>query len=98
MKGLYSNRPSTMLNGRLPVIAVSASIDEHHRPSLEQAGLCGFLNKPVSFQRLREIMLGVVDADGRKKTLYEVGLFQRGGWLRDVSTQSSSNTSVGVGA
>lgn len=76
------------LNGRVPIIAVSASLIEKERQTYIDAGFDGWILKPISFARLKEIMTGIVDRDVRKKNLYEPGRWESGGWFhkarRDV--------------
>lgn len=76
---VLSSRAS--LNGRIPVIAVSASLVEKERQSYIDAGFDGWILKPISFNRLGEIMEGIVDPQVRKANLYKVGNWERGGWF-----------------
>lgn len=69
------------LNGRIPIIAVSASLLERERQMYIEAGFDGWILKPISFPRLAEIMLGIIDADIRHKNLYKSGHWERGGWF-----------------
>ncbi|KAF2091610.1 phytochrome-like histidine kinase PHY1p [Saccharata proteae CBS 121410] len=70
------------LNGRIPIIAVSASLMERDRQIYIDAGFDGWILKPISFSRLSELMTGIVDADVRSKNLYESGEWERGGWFQ----------------
>ena len=65
-------------NGRIPVIAVSASLLEKERQTYIDAGFDGWILKPISFDRLKHIMLGIVDAGARKENLYKSGGWERG--------------------
>lgn len=69
-------------NGRVPVIAVSASLLEKERQTYVDAGFDGWILKPISFDRLKHIMLGIVDAGARKENLYKSGGWERGGWFQ----------------
>lgn len=69
-------------NGRIPVIAVSASLLEKERHMYIDAGFDGWILKPISFDRLKHIMLGIVDAGARKEDLYKSGGWERGGWFQ----------------
>jgi CheY-like chemotaxis protein len=69
------------LNGRIPVIAVSASLIEKDRQSYINDGFDGWILKPISFDRLKHIMLGIVDPQARKENIYKAGGWERGGWF-----------------
>jgi CheY-like chemotaxis protein len=71
-------------NGRIPVIAVSASLLEKERQIYIDAGFDGWILKPISFDRLKNIMLGIVDAGVRKENLYKSGGWERGGWFQQA--------------
>lgn len=58
--GLLSNRAAVVINGRLPILAVSAQIDLVGESTLAQSGFDGFLEKPVDFNRLRCLLAGVL--------------------------------------
>ncbi|THV68369.1 hypothetical protein D6D28_06771 [Aureobasidium pullulans] len=78
---LLSTRAS--LNGRIPIIAVSASLLERERDIYIDAGFDGWILKPISFQRLQEIMTGIIDKDVRHKNVYQLGEWERGGWFEE---------------
>ncbi|KAI7544834.1 hypothetical protein KC331_g6563 [Hortaea werneckii] len=69
------------LNGRVPIIAVSASLIEKERQMYIDAGFDGWILKPIAFQRLSEIMLGIVDKQVRRNNLYRTGNWESGGWF-----------------
>jgi len=69
------------LNGRVPIIAVSASLIERERQMYIDAGFDGWILKPIAFQRLSEIMLGIVDKQVRRNNLYKTGNWESGGWF-----------------
>lgn len=71
------------MNGRAPIIAVSASLIERERQRYIDAGFDGWILKPISFQRLQEIMEGIVDKQVRRKNVYQPGTWERGGWFDD---------------
>ena len=71
-------------NGRVPIIAVSASLIEKERQIYIDAGFDGWILKPISFDRLKHIMLGIVDAGARKENLYKTGGWERGGWFQQA--------------
>jgi DNA-binding response OmpR family regulator len=73
-------------NGRIPIIAVSASLIEKERQIYIDAGFDGWILKPIAFDRLKHIMLGIVDAGARKENLYKSG-----GTRRLVPTSSEGH-------
>ena len=78
-----SHRLSTRaaLNGRVPIIAVSASLIEKERQVYIDAGFDGWILKPINFARLSEIMTGIVNTNTRKANLYRAGSWESGGWF-----------------
>lgn len=68
---LLSRRPSTLLNGRLPIIAVSASLHERQRNSIEEVGIDGWILKPIDFRRLNSIMRGLQSRTSRLGDVYQ---------------------------
>lgn len=83
------------LNGRVPIIAVSASLLERERQMYIDAGFDAWILKPISFTRLSEIMGGIVDGRMREESLYVPGEWERGGWfeVRRVSGDEEGNGS-----
>lgn len=73
------------LNGRIPVIAVSASLVEKERQNYIDDGFDGWILKPISFDRLKHIMFGLVDLGARKENIYKQGSWERGGWFQEVT-------------
>ncbi|PVI02857.1 hypothetical protein DM02DRAFT_521935 [Periconia macrospinosa] len=91
---IYS--PRAAHNGRIPIIAVSASLLEKKRQEYIDAGFDAWILKPIAFQRLNELMAAIVDGNIRGKCLYESGQWERGGWFsmgqkssQDVDTKPS---------
>ncbi|KAI4721374.1 hypothetical protein E4T48_02262 [Aureobasidium sp. EXF-10727] len=70
-------------NGRIPIIAVSASLLEREIQQYIDAGFDGWILKPISFPRLQEIMTGIVDKQVRHKNIYAKGEWERGGWFEE---------------
>ena len=66
------------LNGRIPIIAVSASLIERERQQYIDAGFDGWILKPISFPRLQEIMTGIVDKNVRHENVYHSGGWEKG--------------------
>jgi CheY-like chemotaxis protein len=69
--------------GRLPIIAVSASLLEKSRQAYIDAGFDAWILKPISFPRLTELMAAIVDPVVRGKCAYVPGQWERGGWFHD---------------
>ncbi|KAK0654217.1 Bacteriophytochrome [Lasiodiplodia hormozganensis] len=69
------------LNGRIPIIAVSASLEESGRQTYIDAGFDAWILKPISFPRLQELITGIVDRGVREEALYKSGEWERGGWF-----------------
>lgn len=69
------------VNGRVPIIAVSATLAEKDRELYMEAGFDGWILKPINFKRLSELMRGIVDGSVRSACLYTTGGWERGGWF-----------------
>lgn len=89
---LQSSRAA--LNGRVPIIAVSASLIEKERQVYIDAGFDGWILKPISFQRLSEIMEGMVDVQVRKENIYRPGWWERGGWFQALQESAFAANTV----
>jgi hypothetical protein len=76
---IYS--PRAKLCGRVPIIAVSASLVERDRQKYIDGGFDGWILKPIPFDRLNKLLAGIVDKDMRKEFLYHPGRWERGGWF-----------------
>jgi CheY-like chemotaxis protein len=73
--------PRAALNGRVPIIAVSASLIEKERQTYINAGFDAWILKPISFSRLTELMTGIVDGKVREEAFYKPGEWEKGGWF-----------------
>lgn len=98
-KAVYS--PRAALNGRVPIIAVSASLIEKNRERYIDGGFDAWILKPISFPRLNELMAASVDRNIRESCLYQSGEWERGGWFHveessagEVSTKPSGEAPV----
>ncbi|KAJ4983961.1 Cyanobacterial phytochrome B [Stagonosporopsis vannaccii] len=78
---IYS--PRAALCGRVPIVAVSASLIEKDRQQYIDAGFDAWILKPISFDRLNKLMAAIVDRDIRRQCLYEPGQWERGGWFHE---------------
>jgi CheY-like chemotaxis protein len=76
---IYS--PRAALCGRIPIIAVSASLIERDRQQYIDAGFDAWILKPIPFDRLNKLMGAIVDAESRVECLYAPGQWERGGWF-----------------
>jgi DNA-binding response OmpR family regulator len=81
------------LNGRVPVIAVSASLVESKRMTYINAGFDGWILKPISFQRVNELIRGIADAEAREAALYRPGAWEKGGWF-DIALPTDESTEM----
>lgn len=83
--------------GRLPIIAVSASLLEKSRQTYIDAGFDAWILKPISFPRLTELMVAIVDPAVRTKCLYEPGQWERGGWFHEDWKKPEDTSTVPSG-
>lgn len=89
-------RLSNQLNGRIPVFAISASLQESQREMLMEHGMDGWILKPVDFKRLKVIISGVLDTNQRRADVYKSGCnWELGGWFAaDTSSLRSIEEST----
>jgi CheY-like chemotaxis protein len=88
---IYS--PRAKLCGRVPIIAVSASLIERDRQQYIDAGFDAWILKPIPFDRLNKLIGAIVDTDSRKECLYAPGQWERGGWFhRGSKSSDEANT------
>lgn len=88
---IYS--PRAKLCGRVPIIAVSASLIEKDRQQYIDAGFDAWILKPIAFDRLNKLMAAIVDRSVRKECLYQPGLWEKGGWFH-VGAESADKAST----
>ena len=69
------------LNGRVPIIAVSASLLEKDVHIYLEAGFDGWILKPIDFARLNVLLQGIVEEEARVSCLYQPGEWEKGGWF-----------------
>jgi len=53
--------PRSASYGRIPIIAVSASLSEQRVGEYVEAGFDGWIVKPIDFKRLEDILLAIHD-------------------------------------
>ncbi|KAI0547983.1 hsp90-like protein [Xylaria curta] len=76
-------------HGRIPIIAVSASLVERDRSIYTEAGFDGWILKPVDFKRLTTLLDGITSDEVRNLCLYQPGEWERGGWFVRRALQPS---------
>ena len=82
------------INGRVPIIAVSASLVEKDRQIYINGGFDGWILKPVDFQRLSFLLHAIVEEGTRLNCIYRPGNWEKGGWFeKGQSDVFSSSTS-----
>lgn len=69
------------LNGRIPIFAVSASLEERDREKYIETGFDGWILKPVDFKRVNDLLRGIVQDETRNQCLYCPGKWEQGGWF-----------------
>lgn len=74
--------PSHILNGRVPIFAVSATLSPEMREEMARIGMDGWILKPVDFARLNVLLRGVSEVQKREAELWSPGKnWEKGGWL-----------------
>ena len=73
--------PRAVMNGRVPIFAVSASLVERECQTYINAGFDGWILKPIDFKRLNTLLAGIVEDEIRNSCLYKPGEWERGGWF-----------------
>jgi CheY-like chemotaxis protein len=68
--------------GRIPIIAVSASLLEQARDSYIDIGFDGWILKPIDFKRLESILAATQDEQIRALLLYGNESWEKGGWFK----------------
>jgi CheY-like chemotaxis protein len=84
--------PKHLLNGRVPIFAVSASLVEERRKEYMELGFDGWILKPVDFKRLQILMEGILDSGARQGAAYQPGAWERGGWFLGSPEEAGSST------
>lgn len=69
-------------HGRIPIIAVSASLVENKKDLYVDAGFDGWILKPIDFKRLETLLMGIINDGIRNVSLYTQGKWEQGGWFR----------------
>ncbi|TVY58946.1 Phytochrome-like protein cph1 [Lachnellula cervina] len=78
--------------GRVPVIAVSASLSEEARGNYVESGFDGWILKPIDFKRLEAILAAILDELMREHLQYGNASWRNGGWF----TMSGGGSGPGI--
>ncbi|KAI1319820.1 hsp90-like protein [Xylariaceae sp. FL0255] len=83
-------------NGRIPILAVSASLVEKEKTIYTETGFDGWILKPIDFKRLNVLLEGITSDDIREQCLYKKGEWERGGWFarRPEAPHRSDNSAI----
>jgi CheY-like chemotaxis protein len=68
--------------GRIPIVAVSASLSEQRVREYIDAGFDGWILKPIDFKRLEALLTAVRDEQTRGVLLYGIVRWEKGGWFK----------------
>lgn len=79
--GLASLSDKARQNSRVPIFAVSASLEEAQRQTYIDTGFDAWVMKPINFNRLDLLLKGITDRESRKEAMYQPGQWENGGWL-----------------
>lgn len=84
-----TDRPAShVLNGRIPIFAVSATLDQSMRREMCDIGMDGWVVKPIDFARLRLLMRGVTVPEHREDERWQPGhVWEKGGWLSEPAAR-----------
>ncbi|KAE9367641.1 hypothetical protein N431DRAFT_494579 [Stipitochalara longipes BDJ] len=74
--------PRIATYGRIPIIAVSASLSEEYVQEYIDSGFDGWITKPIDFERLEAIIVAIEDEQMREVLFYGAGNWNRGGWFK----------------
>ncbi|PMB64547.1 hypothetical protein BM221_009386 [Beauveria bassiana] len=80
-------------NGRVPIIAVSASLVEGQRQMYIDAGFDAWILKPIDFKRLSVLMGGIHNDLARNASVYVPGQWEAGGWFSARLSEEAQSSS-----
>lgn len=76
------SRPAITINGRIPIFAVSASLEPVQREYMMSLDMDGWMLKPIDFKRMNIILKGITNPEHRRQEAWEPGFsWEFGGWL-----------------
>ncbi|KAJ2903946.1 hsp90-like protein [Zalerion maritima] len=92
-KSSLSTPPSQLaaMHGRIPIIAVSASLVERQKDTYINAGFDGWILKPIDFKRLSILLTGLSDNSIRNSCIYTSGQWEKGGWFSSRTQSDEKN-------
>lgn len=80
--------PQVKSYGRIPIIAVSASLSEQSCAEYVESGFDGWILKPIDFTRLEAILAAIQDENIRRNLIYPTSRWEEGGWFKFKSDGS----------
>ena len=69
----------------IPILAVSSSVVETEKDKYIEAGLDGWIMKPIDSTRLELLLRGVSDQNVREMCTYKPGQWDIGGWFEHMA-------------
>ncbi|KAI9367923.1 hypothetical protein BJX61DRAFT_547027 [Aspergillus egyptiacus] len=66
---------------RVPLLALSETVDERNRDLYIHEGFDGWLTKPLTLSRLKELLESLQSEELRRHSAYTPGMWHRGGWF-----------------
>jgi CheY-like chemotaxis protein len=84
--------PRVVRYGRIPIIAVSASLSEQCIHEYLEIGFDGWVVKPIDFKRLEAILVAIEDEQMREVLLYGGSSWDKGGWFKVKANDSTNNS------
>jgi CheY-like chemotaxis protein len=76
-------------HGRVPIFAVSASLQESLRHEYMACGFDAWIPKPIDILRLDMLIRGVYDERVRAEVEYRAGEWDSGGWFQRTGPLNS---------
>ncbi|EST08162.1 GAF domain protein [Kalmanozyma brasiliensis GHG001] len=88
--GEHADRPAAqVLNGRVPILAVSATLVPQMRQEMVDIGMDGWILKPIDFARLNALLKGLLQPEDRVANHWKPGYsWEKGGWLSEPAQRS----------
>ena len=75
--------------GRIPILAVPASLSERRGQEYVDIGFDGWVLKPIDFKRLEATIRAIEDRQMREVLLYGAGSWENGGWFKVKGVESA---------
>ncbi|SPC64574.1 related to phytochrome [Ustilago sp. UG-2017b] len=98
--GEYADRPAShVLNGRVPILAVSATLVPQMREEMVDIGMDGWILKPIDFARLSALLKGLLHPEDRVANHWKQGyVWEKGGWLSEPAQRSVPISTASISA